>query len=73
MRNPLKQLKELIGSAPLQVGTVIAVVGTEITVQLPGDGVVSARGSAVVDDVVYVRDGVIEGLAPSLAIHTITI
>ena len=41
--------------------------------QLPGGGVLQARGDAAVSDRVFVRDGVIEGLAPALAIVSIDI
>lgn len=73
MRNLLTQLKEILGSPPLLVGTVAAVDGEIVKVQLPGTGVVSARGSAQLGDKVYVRDGVIEGPAPDLPIHTIEV
>jgi len=42
-------------------------------VQLPGGGVLQARGAAVVGDHVFVRDGLIEGLAPSLPIVSIDV
>lgn len=35
-------------------------------VQLPGGGVLQVRGAAAVGDQVFVRDGLIEGLAPAL-------
>lgn len=42
-------------------------------VQLPGGGVLQVRGAAAVGDQVFVRDGLIEGLAPALAIVSIDI
>jgi hypothetical protein len=43
-----------------------AVAGQLCTVQLPGGGVLQARGDAAVGDRVFVRDGLIEGPAPAL-------
>jgi len=73
MRNVLTELKGLLASPALQVGEVISVTGTDVKVQLPGSGVVSARGSAALGTMVYVRDGVIEGPAPDLPTYTIEV
>ena len=43
------------------------------TVQPPGGATIRARGQAAVADVVFVRDGVIEGPAPSLTLVTIDV
>ena len=43
------------------------------TVQLPGGATLRARGDAAVADVVFVRDGVIEGPAPSRKLVTIDV
>ena len=43
------------------------------TVQLPGGATLRARGDAAVADVVFVRDGVIEGPAPALTLVTIDV
>ena len=71
--NPWKALKALIASPSLQVGIVIAVDGDVATVELPGGGKLNARGSATVAASVFVRDGVIEGEAPSLPVTVIDI
>ena len=42
-------------------------------VQLPGGGVLQVRGAAVVGDRVFVRDGLIEGLASALTVLAIDI
>jgi hypothetical protein len=73
MRNFLTQLKDLLGHAPLQVGEVLEVADGAVKVQLPGGAIVSARGSADVGSQVYVRGGVVEGIAPNLPLHTIDI
>lgn len=67
---------ELIDAAlphrPLQVGQVTYFdAGAGLcTVELPGGGVIRARGAAQVDDMVFVRDGVIEGTTASLTLVT---
>ena len=66
LRNPYRAFLDLMPQRPLQVGTVTAVDGDVATVTLPGDGVLQARGQATVGQRVFVRDGVIEGEAPTL-------
>lgn len=66
MRNPYKRLIGLLPTIPLMVGTVILVDGEIATVILPGNFVLKARGVATVGQRVFVRNGVIEGQAPSL-------
>lgn len=73
MSNLYHQFLALLPPRPLQVGTVTAVAGQLCTVQLPGGGVLQARGDAAVSDRVFVRDGLIEGLAPALAVVVIDI
>jgi len=73
MSNLYHQFLALLPPRPLQVGTVTAVAGQLCTVQLPGGGVLQARGDATVSDRVFVRDGLIEGLAPALTVVTIEI
>ncbi len=73
MSNLYHQFLALLPPRPLQVGTVTAVAGQLCTVQLPGGGVLQARGDAAVSDRVFVRDGLIEGLAPALTVVAIDI
>lgn len=73
MANIFRQFLELLPARPLQIGTVIAVSGSQCTVQLPGGGILQARGSAAVDDQVFVRDDVIEGEAPGLSVVPIEV
>ena len=73
MSNLYHQFLALLPPRPLQVGTVTAVAGQLCTVQLPGGGVLQARGDAAVSDRVFVRDGLIEGLAPRLPIVRIDV
>ena len=44
-----------------------------VTVQLPGGGVTRARGSAALGQKVFVRDAVLEAIAPNLALEIIEI
>lgn len=73
MRNIYRVFLDLLPARPLQVGTITAFNGDAATVQLPGGGLLIARGGGTVGDTVFVRDGVIEGDAPSLPIEVIEI
>lgn len=73
MSNLYRQFLDLLPARPLQVGTVTATDGSTCTVQLPGGGVLQARGAATVGQQVFVRDGVIEGDAPALTVVAIEI
>lgn len=68
MANIFREFLDLLPARPLQIGTVLAVSGSQCTVELPGGGLLQARGSATVGAQVFVRDGVIEGVAPSLTL-----
>ena len=48
MSNLYRQFLDLLPARPLQVGTVTATDGSTCTVQLPGGGVLQARGAATV-------------------------
>ena len=73
MRNLYSEFRALIPEAPLQVGTVTQVTSGVVTVQLPGGGLLKARGSAGVGQKVFVRDAVIEAIAPNLTLELIEI
>ena len=76
MRNLYSEFRALIPEAPLQVGTVTQVTGGVVTLQLPGGGLLKARanvGSAAVGQKVFVRDAVIEAIAPNLTLELIEI
>jgi hypothetical protein len=66
MTNLYRQFLDLIPERPLQVGTVTSVNAGVATVELPGGGVLQARGQATAGQRVFVRDNAIEGLAPAL-------
>jgi len=73
MRNLYEQFRQLLPEAPLQVGTVTGVSTGVVTVQLPGGGVVKARGNAAPGQKVFVRDGVVEAVAPGLPVEIIEV
>ena len=73
MHNLYQQFRALLPDPPLQVGTVIAVSGGVVTVQMPGGGLLKARGDAVVGQKVFVRDAVVEAVAPNLTLEIIDI
>lgn len=66
--NPYRALLELLPTSPLQVATVAAsdVASGTSTVTFPGGGTQRVRGSAPVGQQVFVRGGLIEGVAPAL-------
>ncbi len=73
MRNLYEQFRQLIPEPPLQAGTVIDVGSGVVAVALPGGGLIRARGNAAVGQKVFVRDDVVEGIAPSLTLEIIEI
>lgn len=66
MPNAYREFLALMPDQPLEVGDVTAISGGVPTVTLPGGGVIQARGEATVGQRVFVRAGVIEGVAPTL-------
>lgn len=65
--NLYRIFRDLIPEPPLLVGEVTALLGTgAVQVTLPDGGVIVVRGAAALAEKVFVRDGVIEGAAPSL-------
>ena len=73
MHNLYQQFRALLPDPPLQVGTVIAVSGGAVTMQMPGSGLLKARGDALVGQKVFVRDAVVEAIAPNLTLEIIDI
>ena len=73
MHNLYQQFRALLPDPALQVGTVIEVTWGVVTVQLPGGGLLKARGNAQVGQKVFVRDAVVEAIAPNLTLELIDI
>ena len=74
--NLYRALRELISEPPLQVALVVSVSpGTgESLVEWPGGSQQRVRGTQVsTGGRVFVRNGVIEGAAPSLTLETIDV
>lgn len=73
MSNVYQQFRALFPDPPLQAGTVTEVDAYVVTVQLPGGGLLRARGSAQVGQHVFVRDGLVEAVAPNLPLEVIEV
>ncbi|WP_341674940.1 hypothetical protein [Niveibacterium sp. SC-1] len=73
MPNLWSQFAALLPQAPLLVGDVVDADDSGATVELPDGSKVRARGDADVGARVFLRDGVIEGPAPDLAVIEIEI
>lgn len=75
MANPYTLFRELIAGPPLLIGQVLSIgTGTalgSVAVELWGGAIINCRGEAEVGTSVFVRDGVIEGKAPSLTVEEI--
>ena len=71
--NLYAKFRELFPNPPLLVGTVLAYANGEATVELPDGGKLKARGVTVVGAKVFVRDGTIEGVAPTLTTEVIEV
>lgn len=71
MSNLYRKFKALIPDAPLLVGTVVATM--PLRVELPDGTQIPARGEATLGERVFVRDGAVEGPAPTLPVELIEI
>ena len=67
MPNAYREFMALMPDQPLEVGEVTAIAGGVATVTLPGGGRLQVRGETTVGARVFVRDGAIDGPAPTLA------
>lgn len=72
-KNPYALLRDLLPEPALQVGTVLSIVNGVATIELPGGGRAQARGDAAVGLRVFLRNDLIEGLAPNLPVEVIEI
>jgi hypothetical protein len=71
--NAYALFRSLLKEPPLNIGTVTLIENGEASIELPGGGVVRARGDAEVGQKVFVRNRVIEGAAPDLPIVLIEV
>lgn len=66
MASLLNVIRDVLPSAPLLIGEVVAVVGSELRIQQPDGSLSFAMGAASVGDTVYFRPGgLVEGDAPT--------
>ena len=68
MNNLFAQWRDLFAAGPLQVGEVTDYDNGIATIQLPGGGILRAKGDTTVGATVFMQDGVILGPAASLPI-----
>jgi hypothetical protein len=73
MRNLIHLFKDVFPDSPLLVAEVISVAGGLAVVEMPGGARAHVRGSATVGQKVFVRDGVIDSVAPDLPVIEIEI
>lgn len=73
MFNLYSVFKNFLPKKPLLVGVVMSIRAGGCVVQFPNGSVINARGSATVGSSVFVRDDVIEGVAPSLSVVVIEV
>jgi hypothetical protein len=66
VHNLYRRFRQLLPDPPLQAGIVVEVDASRVVIALPGGGLVHGRGEATLGQTMFVRDGVIEGEAPSL-------
>lgn len=72
--NLYRALRDLLPEPALQVATVTAInADLTLTVEFPGGGTQRVRGEATVGAHVFVRAGVVEGVAPALTLLTIDV
>lgn len=71
--NPYTRLIGLFPKDRLEIGMILSVDVGQARVQLLDGTTLTARGSGSIGDSVYVRAGVIEGLAPDLPAFNIEI
>ena len=72
-QNPYARLIGLLPKRPLLVGEVVDYADGAAVIRMPGGGKDTARGSAIVGQRVYFRDGLIEGPAPLLPVELIEV
>lgn len=65
--------RRLIPDAPVLVGNVASSGGGAVVVTLPGGSTLQVRGSATVGSNVFIRNGAVEGPAPSFTPITIEV
>lgn len=70
--NLFKRFERLVPKSVLRTGEVLAVDGTTVRVEELGGRITTVRGTATVGQRVYIRNDVIEGVAPTLPLEVVT-
>lgn len=73
MSNLFTEFKKLVPDSPLLVGTIDSIADGIAVIELPDGSIFNARGFGAVDDMVFVRNGLIEGPAPALTVVEILV
>lgn len=73
MRNPVNQLRQILGESATGVGTVLYSVDGAVTIQDVGGGSIVVKGAAAPGSKVYYRDDSVTGPAPDLPTYSIDI
>ncbi|MEF8769424.1 hypothetical protein [Candidatus Accumulibacter contiguus] len=73
MSNLLSEFLSLFPSDPLLVGEVSSITNEVRTVTLPDGSTITAKGVAELGQTVFIRGGVIDGIAPSLTVVEISV
>lgn len=71
--NPLLDLYRMLPRSPRTVGTVQSTAGSSSVVTLPDGSTLAVLGTASVGALVYIKEGAIETVAPSLPVLVITV
>lgn len=64
--NHYRRLLDLLPDPPADVGEVTGITAGGVVLELLNGSTATARGVAQIGELVYVRDGVVQGPAPSL-------
>lgn len=73
MSNAFADLIAVLPKERRHVGEVIAIENGVATIELPGGGILRARGAATVGNFVFVRGGAIEAVTQAYAVVAIEI
>lgn len=71
--NAYVRLARMLSGGPVKIGTVTAFSSGVAMIEYPGGAKETARGDTSVGQKVFVKDGVIQGEAPSLPVYEVEI
>lgn len=73
MLNSYRAMRQLLGDGAVLVGQVSNVSSSSLVVTLDSGAKISAKGSATLGQRVYVKNGYIQGLAPSMTSQVVEV